>query len=442
MKKLLLVLLLLPVFVKGQIITTFACNGGAGNSGDGGLAILASIDNPCSIALDHLGNFYIATGSGRTVRKINTSGIISTVAGVSDSSGYSGDGGPATAAKMTYPGGVAVDSIGNLYILDLQVHVVRKVSVATGIITTVAGNGTQGYSGDSGPASAAMLNAPQGICLDRKGNIYIADGLNNRVRKVNVSGVISTFAGDSTAGYNGDGGRADTSELAFPTGVFSDNLGNIFISDNANYRIRKVDTNNIITTIAGNGACCAFSDTSVMATSTSLRSDFITVDAHGNLYTAASEFDPRVMIIDNAGLITNFAGFARAGNGYSGDGGPATSAKLHGPAGLVTDSCGNLYICDNFNHRIRKVTLPSCGLEVPITAKPNFIALYPSPASQCLTITSAANIIMLSITNLAGQTVYSHEYNTPQVQVDVADLPAGLYFVRINGTEVRRFVKQ
>jgi RHS repeat-associated protein len=223
-----------------HIIETVAGNGTLGYSGDGGPAAQAELTYPCGVAVDGSGNIYIADRCNWCIRKVDTSGIITTVAG--DGAwwgGYSGDGGPADQAELSYSHDVAVDGSGNLYIADTFNHCIRKVDTS-GIITTVAGDGTYGYSGDGGPAAQAELNYPCGVAVDGSGNIYIADTDNDRIRKVDTSGIITTVAGEGTYGYSGDGGPAAQAELKRPYGVAVDGSGNIYISDMNNDRIRKV----------------------------------------------------------------------------------------------------------------------------------------------------------------------------------------------------------
>jgi hypothetical protein len=233
---------------------------------------------------------------------VDTNGIITTVAG-NGSSGYFGDGGAATNAQINYPQGVSVDGAGNLFIADTSGARIRKVST-NGIITTVAGNGISSYSGDGGAATNTTLNSPASIVFDNVGNLLIADTANNRVRKIATSGIITTVAGNGVGGYSGDGGAAINAQLKNPNGVFVDDVGNIFIADTDNYRIRRVDCHGIITTVAGIGTI-----------------------------------------------------------GYSGDGGAAINAQMSGPNDVAEDGVGNLFITDwrsgFYSNRIRKVNVSS-----------------------------------------------------------------------------------
>jgi len=333
------------------VITTVVGDGVEGYSGDGGPATSAEL-GPIGVAIDAAGNIYIAD-TNNLIRKVDTSGIITTVAG-NGSYSFSGDGGPATSAALGNPTGVAVDASGNLYIADTQNDRVRKVD-NSGIITTVAGNGNYAsiYTGDGGPATSAMIY-PKGVAVDASGNLYIAETTDNRILKVDKSGIITTVAGySSTVGYGGDGGPATRAMLNYPLGVAVDTFGNLYIADTGNNCVRKVDTYGIITTVAGYWAK-GYSGDHGPATHAMLNyPTSVAVDASGNLYIADLK-NYRVRKVDTSGTITTVAG-----NGipnYSGDGGPAVYAELGYPYGVAVDTFGNLYIIDT--NAIRKVTAP------------------------------------------------------------------------------------
>lgn len=265
--------------------------------------------------------------------------------------GFSGDGGPATAARLREPTGVVMDGAGNLYFADHFNHRIRKVDIG-GIITTVAGTGVVGFSGDGGPATAARLNFPAETEVDAAGNLYIADQLNDRVRKVNTSGIITTVVGTGVAGFSGDGGPATAARLHEPIDLIFDGSGNLYIADHDNQRIRKVDAGGIITTVAGTGVA-GFSGDGGVATAANLNGPReVELDGAGNLYIVDTD-NNRVRKVNAGGIITTVAGTGVAG--FSGDGGLATVAQLDGPNGAAVDGSGNLYIADRDNHRIRKV---------------------------------------------------------------------------------------
>ncbi len=338
------------------IITTVAGGGNGANLGDNGLATAAALIYPRGIAVDSRGDLYIADSGNSRIRKVSaTTGIITTVAGTGVRS-FSGDGGLATAANLSYPTGVAVDPAGNQYIADSENCRIRKVSAATGIITTVAGTGLRGFSGDNGPATAANLSEVQAVALDSVGNIYIADWSNSRIRKVSATtGIITTAAGTGGWGFSGDNGPATAAKLYLPYGVGVDISGNLFIGDTRNNRIRKVSVNTgIITTFVGADDSAYLGDNEPAAASVLRSPSGITLDSSGNSYITDGD-QCRIRKISGAtGIITTVAGTGV--NGYSGDNGLATAANLSWPYAVAVDSAGNLFISDSGNRRIRKVS--------------------------------------------------------------------------------------
>jgi sugar lactone lactonase YvrE len=341
-------------FAQSAIITTVA-GGGTQGLGDGGLATAAQLYNPWGVAVDSAGNLFIGDEGNNRVRKVTSGGVISTVAGIG-SYGFSGDGGPATAAQLSYPGGVAVDSAGNLFIGDSSNNRVRKVTPG-GVISTVAGNGTYGYSGDGGPATAAQLYHPSGVAVDTAGNLFIADYGNARVRKVTPGGVISTVAGGGTQGL-GDGGPAVSAELDLVYGVAVDSAGDLFIADYGNKRVRKVTPDGVITTVAGNGTYGYSGDGGPATAALLYEPSGVAVDTAGNLFITDFNY-AIVRKVRPDGLISTVTGIGTWG--FSGDGGPATSAQLAGPGLVAVDSAGNLFIADTKNNRVRKVALVAAG---------------------------------------------------------------------------------
>ena len=336
-------------------ITTLAGNGTQGYSGDGGLATSAKLSAPEGVAVDSSSNIYIADLGNNRIRKVTAStGIITTVAG-NGAAGYSGDGGLATQAELNTPEGVWVDASGNIYIADHTNCRIRKVTVSTGKISTVAGNGTCAYSGDGGQATSAEISYPEDVTVDASGNIYIADSGNSRIRKVTVStGIITTVAGDGTGGYAGDGGRATSAELNDPIGVGLDTAGNIYIGDFLNNRIRKVTVSTgVITTVAGDGTA-GYSGDGGLATSAELHfPGGVEVDPAGNLYIADYGNSRIRKVSALNGDISTIAGNGTAG--FAGDGGAAVSAEINIPPALALDAVGNIYIADRGNNRIRVV---------------------------------------------------------------------------------------
>ena len=331
-----------------------AGTGTATFGGDGGAAVAAQVSSPYGVALDGAGNLYIADTGSHRIRKVNSAGVISTVAG-NGTRGYGGDGGPATAAQLQLPVGVAADGAGNLYIADFHNHRIRKVDAA-GDISTVAGTGTRGYGGDGGPAVNAKLGYPYGLALDGAGNLYIADFENHRIRKMNAAGNISTVAGNGAAGYGGDGGQAAAAQLNYPRDLALDGAGNLYIADGGNNRIRKVDSAGVITTVAGDGTSDYGGDGGAAVDAQLDRPYGVAADGAGNLYIADQD-NERIRKVNAAGVITTVAGTGTRGS--DGDGGPAAAAQVGRPRGLALDGSGNLYIAEWGNSRIRKVGPPA-----------------------------------------------------------------------------------
>ena len=359
--RILAIIIAAPLLCCGQgVISTVAGNGTDAYAGDGGPATSASL-HPNGVTVDSAGNIYIADVSKSVIRKVNAAGIISTVAGFAgEKNQFSGDGGPAINASIyiaSNHNGMAVDDAGNLYIADDGHNRIRKVD-PLGIISTVAGNGQINFSGDGGSATGASLWRPSGVAVDTAGNLYIADTQNVRIRKVDTHGVISTVAGNGAIGNSGDGGLATNAALFYPMGVAVDGAGNIYIADQNAYVVRKVNTAGIISTVAGNGDF-GFTGDGGPATNAETSGPYaVAVDSVGNLYIA-DHGNHRVRKVDTSGIITTIVG---GGNGSGiGDGGPPTSATVN-PADVAVDSAGNYYIADEGNKRIRKVTV---GAHVP-----------------------------------------------------------------------------
>lgn len=351
------IFLVFPIFCSAQLITTVAGNGTIGKSGDNGQATAAQIFYPSSIAIDQFGILYIADQYNFCARKVNLQGIITTCAGAPPLTGYGGDNGPATNAEMTEITGIATDDFGTIILADNGNKRIRQVNKA-GTITTIAGNGSEDFYGDNGRAlNAGLGNGPVCLYSDRAGNLYFSD--NSCVRKINYAGVITTVAGKNEMSFSGDGGPATAASMKRPKGIALDPFGNLFIADYDDNRVRKVDRNGIISTFAGNGYASepgfgSFYGDGGPATDAGLSGPTgIAVDGDGNVYIG--DFNNHcVRKVDRNGIISTFAGTAVTG--YSGDGGPATAATLLSAAGLAFDADGNLYICDAVNNRVRKVS--------------------------------------------------------------------------------------
>jgi uncharacterized protein (TIGR03437 family) len=356
------------------VINTIAgsSTGISGFSGDNAIATAAKLSQPTSIAVDAAGNIYFADAGNARVRMISPSGVITTVAG-NGSPGFSGDGGPATAASFNNPVGIAVDAAGNIYIADFIGSIVRKVS--GGIVTTIAGKyGLGDEFGDGGLATSAVLFNPSGVAVDASGNVYIADTTNNVIRKITASsGNISIAAGTAHfQGFAGDGGKATAASLNSPTAVAVDAAGNLFIADTGNNRVREVNASNgNISTIAGTGVAGSIGDNGGAATSAQLyKPSGIAVDGAGNVFIASTQTN-RVLEI-SGGNISTVAGNGIAGT--FGNGGSPAFAEVNQPKGVAVDAAGNVYIADTLNNRIQKIS--SVSAPAPIITANGVVPVY------------------------------------------------------------------
>ncbi|MCK4389748.1 MAG: hypothetical protein KAV83_05885 [Desulfobacterales bacterium] len=422
-------------------INTIAGTGSPGFSGDNGPATSAELKNPTCICGDSSRNIYIADKVNHCIRKVDTSGTITTVAGKGGQKGSGGNGGQATDAKLNSPGGVSVDASGNIYIADTNNNWVRRVDAATGNINRLAGvaNREGGYDNDNIDAKIAMINKPMDVFADTSGDFFIADANNNRIRKVDTSGIITTVAGDGTAGYSGDGGPATSAHIDYPIGVClkntgeiviadtmnsclrqvdlgdvistltgtgdplfnkpsqiaMDGSGNVYIADRGNHRIRKVDTSGKVTTVAGTGTG-AYSGDEGPATSAEIKwARGVFVDTSGNIYIADT-LNHRIRKVDTSGIITTVAG---TGTGaYSGDEGPATSAEINVPQGVCVDNSGNLYIADMNNYRIRKVG--TSGIITTVAGNGNYTPFQNGVLATSTTLNKPMGVFVDSSENI------------------------------------------
>lgn len=471
------------------IISTVAGNGTGGYNGDGIAATSAELNSPSALAVDKAGNIYIADGMNARIRKVNVStGFITTIVG-NGTGGYGGDGAAATLAEINFPQGVAIDSLGNIYIADSFNNRIRKVN-SSGTIITIAGNGTAGFSGDNGLATSAELNNPVGMCTGLNGYIYFSDG--NRVRrvsatdtiktvagnglsgkrKVNNSGIISTIVGTGIGGYNGDGISATTAEINGPVGLYVDGSGDLYIADYGNNRIRKVNSGGIISTVAGNGTAGSTGNTGPATAAELHNPTGVVLDASGNLYIS-DYTNIEIRKVNNSGIITVFGsggwgwGFAldaslnmyiaeNASNyigkynssgifisyvagtgtaGYSGDGGPGYLAEVNNPYGVALDASGNVYIADKFNNRIRKLSNSSAGINE--LSEDCIVSLYPNPNNGAFNITlqNLNSEHKIEIYDMLGELVYHATLDANRIAINLRNEPNGIYLYRISTEE-------
>lgn len=338
--------LVCSLLLDAQIINTIA---GTSYLPSNTPAISAQLNSPTGVTVDANNNIYFSDAGFSIVRKISTAGLISTYAG-NGTYGCAGDNGAALNANVSGPIGIVADQFGNKYFADSRCNVVKKVS-ATGIITTIAGTGVAGFGGDNGPATMALLNFPQGLEIDSVGNIYVADNKNNRIRKITPSGIITTVAGNGTSAFSGDGGQAVSASLKEPFGVRVKS-GNIYIADTYNFRVRKVNSAGVIITICGGGLPFSSGDGGQAASASLIPVD-VGFDSFFNIYITDFAGNKIRKINSSTNVITSIAGTGTAG--YSGDGGLATSAKLNFPSGMFVQSNGTIVFCDTQNQRVRKI---------------------------------------------------------------------------------------
>lgn len=400
------------VSTKQGTISTIAGNGDPAHAGDGGSAAAARLNEPKSIAIDRAGHLFIADSENHVIRRVDLkTGVIVTIAGhpmepvaremsggaqddplpmdeddplggptqevtsrftqSRDVSGtvrfvtgaqtgvkrFSGDGGPAVEAQLNFPGAVAIDQQGHVYIADTMNHRIRKVDANSGLITTIAGTGQKRWSGDGGPAVAAALNEPTALALDEKGRLYIADQSNHRVRRLDLdTGVITTVAGTGEAGYAGDGMPGYEATLSGPSGLAIGVDGTLYIADTFNGRIRKVDVNtHIITTVAGDSSEYRYQGNPHEFSTSLSRPYGIALEADGHLLVTDSDSHLIRRWHAQKKIITRVAGNGSAG--YNGDGRVPLESSLNYPFGVAVDRQGNIYIADTFNHRIRMIAV-------------------------------------------------------------------------------------
>jgi hypothetical protein len=428
-KRLWFILLVFPFAMEAQVITTVS-----GTSG-------GSIYDPQQLAFDRYGNLYIPTGLGNQIMKLDTQGVISVFAGIGGSGGYGGDNGLATAAQFNGTLAVVVDTFDNIYLTDAGNNRIRKINFSTGIITTVFGIGTPGFSGDGGPASSAKLFSPKGLFLDKHGNFYFTDASNYRVRKINPLGIITTIAGNGILNSTGDGGPATSAAIGVGYSLCTDVLGNLFVIDQYANTIRKVDNTGKISTIAGDATgSYTYTGDGVPALGAGIAPASITFDEFGEL-TISDNGNYRVRKIDNSGIIRTIAGSGTYG--YSGDGGPAGSAEIASPSGIAYDHCGNLYIAQVNNPCIRKVAFnPACWpAEVPKIATTD-VVIYPNPFESELNVDNLQTNEQYIIMNITGIIEQQGNLKAGNNTISIPSLPPGLYLLEVMDEEGERTVRK
>jgi len=417
------------------IITTVVGTGAVGLSGDGSAATAATLKYPYGMCFDAAGNLYFADYQNSRIRKVDPSGIITTVAGTTG--GYSGDGGAATAAQINYPTDVKVDASGNIFICDWANHFIRKVNSA-GIISTIAGGGS--VLGDGGAATAGMLDNPKGICLDASGNLYIADYGHSRIRKVDAGGTITTIAGTGTAGYSGDGSAATAAEMKYPFSVTMDVAGNLFFGDDNNYVVRKIDQSGIISTIGGGGL--TFADGGP-ATATELYAGYMTFTATGDLIVpdrgddCVRKITAATIALSGTTTIckTNTTTISNATGGgvWSSSN---TAVATVSTSGVVTGTgagTATIAYTMGLGYGATAVTINDCSLSVTPFDHMKEPRVFPNPSEGSFTIKlpEVNGDATVTLNNMLGQSVVTMQLNPSQKTVIMNNVAAGNYVVKV-----------
>jgi sugar lactone lactonase YvrE len=419
---LLIVSLLINHNIKAQTIITVAGSTAGTYVGDGGPATNSNLGTPIGLAIDASGNLYIADYGADRVRKVNSAGIITTVAG--NGLGIeSGDNGPATNAAVGGSDGVAFDAVGNLYISAVDSNRIRKVDTA-GIITTIAGYGRV-YGGDGGPATAAGIGIPSDVVVDGRGNIYFSEQNKSKIRKIDPTGTISTFAGTGLAGYNGDNIPATAAQLNYLKGLAIDDTGNVYVGDYLNYRVRKIDTFGMITTIAGTGTLSHAGDGGAATAASLSYPAGVATDHAGNIYISDGLW---IRKVDTAGIISTISGGGTSAD--FGDGGPATAGSFEQTAGIKVGADGSIYIADGTALRVRKIvpSVPSESLSSgTLTKRGEGLSVAPNPTSGAITV-QAPKAGSFVVYNMVGQQVAAYKVANCATDVRLpAALAAGVY---------------
>jgi len=424
--------------LSAQVIRTFAGNGtGAGTgmgtyTGDGGDALSAGFNAPSAVSFDGAGNIYVADKANNVIRKVSYSGVVSTFAGTGVA-GFTNDSAAATASKLNQPYSIISDMPGNVYIADYANNKVRKVGI-NGVMRTIAGTGVAGYSGDGFAATAARLDRPQGIAIDQYGNVYVSEAGNHTVRKITPGGIITTLAGNGTNGYSGDGGNGAAAQLYGPAGLTVDVYDNVYIADYFNNVVRKVSAAGVISTYAGNHTQGNTGDGGPATNATMYFPSGVAIYGHGDVYIS-DQGNNNIRKVDEMGIITHVAGTST--NGYNGDNGPASSAQLSSPKGLSVDGVGRVYVSDYDNNVIRIIKDITAVNNVNNATAIN---VYPNPATGVITVAlpeaGAATITVMDMTGrvVAAQTTGK---TAKQTTIDLGNQPAGMYIIRaVSGAKV------
>ena len=411
---------------QAQVVSTFAGSGTIG--GSNGAGITASFAFPSGVCADAAGNIYVADSFNNKIRKITSTGVVSTFAGSGLQGGINGAG---IAASFYAPIGVCIDAVGNIYVADNANYKIRKIT-PDGVVSTFAGSGIVGST--DGTATMASFNSPSGICIDPSGNIYVTDNewFAGRIRKISPTGVVSTFAGSGESGSTNDVGIAASFGAIYD--ICADVAGNIYVADGSNQQIRKITPAGLVSTFAGASQQQSGSTDGVGVLATFNTPSGICIDAAGNLYVG-ERGNHKIRKISPTGVVSTFAGSGEAGS----TNGNGIAASFNQPYGVCTDAIGNIYVADQWNHQIRKIASMSASIKTIEDYNDRF-QVYPNPSSTFLTIQTNEIIESINIYNSVGSLIQAESKTTFSVE----QLPAGIYTVQIKTAkenEIIRFIK-
>jgi sugar lactone lactonase YvrE len=425
-------------YVPNVTVSTFA--GSASTFGStNGQGTTASFDEPGGVATDVSGNVYVADSYNNLIRKITPGGLVSTLAGGGGFGfNYSGNtNGQGIAASFTNPTGVAVDANGNVYVADSGNNLIRKIT-SGGLVSTLAGSGTAGSI--DGQGTAANFWSPQGVAVDASGNVYVGDLTNNLIRKITPGGLVSTLAGGGGSGFHYAGnsnGQGTAASFNFPFGVAVDANGNVYVADSGNNQIRKITPGGMVSTLAGSGNQGSADGQGTAANFS--QPTGVSVDSSGNLYVA-DQVNNEIRKITPGGLVSTMAGSLTSGSVN----GKGSSARFYFSEGVAVDASGNIYVADFWNNEIRKITIGSTNTATVNDINASSISVFPNPVKDLLNINvSEAVNGTLSVSDIQGSLVLSQPVNGKQIQLSTASLQNGIYVLNVvsdNASYVTRVV--
>jgi sugar lactone lactonase YvrE len=401
-------------YVPNVTVSTFAGSGTSGHTD--GQGTTASFHEPEGVDVDDSGNVYVADAYNNEIRKITPGGLVSTLAGSTIQGSTDGQG---TVASFSYPGGVAVDASGNVYIADSGNNEIRKITPG-GLVSTFAGSTTPGST--DGQGTAASFYFPTGLAVDASGNVYVADYFNNLIRKITPGGLVSTFAGSTTGGYTD--GQGTAASFNNPDGIALDANGNVYVTDYGNFLIRKITPGGLVSTFAGSGNQGNVDGQGIAADFYGPRG--VAVDASGNVYVADSD-NNEIRKITPIGLVSTLAGSTSSGS----TNGQGSSASFSWPTGVAVDASDNVYVTDGLNNEIRKITIASTTTPTLNDIKRSSISIFPNPAKDLLNINLSDVNGTLSISDIQGSLVLTQAVNGKQVQLSTASLQNGIYLLNV-----------